>query len=96
MNAGQLTGNAHNGSCRMPPPGLRQAPTRAGRQASARTVCPPPACRSTATPMRMTDGREVVWRDWSEGYDPATWLDRSVHATRTEVFPLHGLDPAAW
>jgi acetoin utilization protein AcuC len=47
-------------------------------------------------PMRMTDGREVVWRDWSEGYDPATWLDRSVHATRTEVFPLHGLDPTAW
>ncbi|WP_425573203.1 acetoin utilization protein AcuC [Nocardioides lentus] len=47
-------------------------------------------------PLRMTDGRAPVWRDWTEGYDPATWLDRSVHATRTEVFPLHGLDPAAW
>ena len=22
-----------------------------------------------------------------------TWLDRAIHATRTEVFPLHGLDP---
>ena len=28
-----------------------------------------------------------------EGYDPATWLDRSIHATREEIFPLHGLDP---
>ena len=28
-----------------------------------------------------------------EGYDPGTWLDRAIHATRTEAFPLHGLDP---
>ena len=28
-----------------------------------------------------------------EGYDPDTWLDRAIHATRQEVFPLHGLDP---
>jgi acetoin utilization protein AcuC len=41
----------------------------------------------------MGDGRDPAYRDWSEGYDPSTWLDRSVHATRTEVFPLHGLDP---
>ena len=44
-------------------------------------------------PRRMGDGRDPTYRDWSEGYDPSTWLDRSVHATRTEVFPLHGLDP---
>ena len=44
-------------------------------------------------PRRMGDGRDPAYRDWSEGYDPSTWLDRSVHATRTEVFPLHGLDP---
>ncbi|NYG53794.1 acetoin utilization protein AcuC [Nocardioides perillae] len=44
-------------------------------------------------PMRMTDGRTVRWRDWSEGYDPDTWLDRAVHATRQAAFPLHGLDP---
>ena len=44
-------------------------------------------------PHRMTDGRTPAYRDWSEGYDPDTWLDRSIHATRTEVFPLHGLDP---
>ena len=44
-------------------------------------------------PLRMTDGRAPVYRDWSQGYDPATWLDRAVNETRTAVFPLHGLDP---
>jgi acetoin utilization protein AcuC len=44
-------------------------------------------------PHRLTDGRTPAYRDWSEGYDPDTWLDRAIHATRTEVFPLHGLDP---
>ena len=44
-------------------------------------------------PLRMTDGRSPVYRDWTSGYDPNTWLDRAVHATRTAVFPLHGLDP---
>lgn len=44
-------------------------------------------------PLRMTDGRTPAYRDWSAGYDPETWLDRAIHATRSEVFPLHGLDP---
>ncbi|MDP3891666.1 acetoin utilization protein AcuC [Nocardioides sp.] len=44
-------------------------------------------------PFRLTDGRTPAYRDWSEGYDPDSWLDRSIHATRTEAFPLHGLDP---
>jgi acetoin utilization protein AcuC len=44
-------------------------------------------------PLRMTDGRSPVYRDWSQGYDPATWLDRAINETRTAVFPLHGLDP---
>ena len=44
-------------------------------------------------PRRMTDGREPSFRDWAMGYDPATWLDRQINATRTAVFPLHGLDP---
>ena len=44
-------------------------------------------------PLRLTDGRTPTYRDWSEGYDPETWLDRAIHATRTEVFPWHGLDP---
>jgi acetoin utilization protein AcuC len=45
-------------------------------------------------PSRMTDGRDPAYRDWSEGYDPGTWLDRSILATREEIFPRHGLDPA--
>lgn len=44
-------------------------------------------------PHRMTDGRRPLWRDWTEGYDPDTWLDRAIFATRQEAFPLHGLDP---
>jgi acetoin utilization protein AcuC len=46
-----------------------------------------------APPLRLTDGRRVDYRPWEEGYDPETWLDREVHATRMAVFPLHGLDP---
>ncbi len=44
-------------------------------------------------PHRMTDGRTPAYRAWSQGYDPDTWLDRAVNATRNEIFPLHGLDP---
>ncbi len=44
-------------------------------------------------PLRMTDGRTPVYRDWQQGYDPNAWLDRAVHATRMATFPLHGLDP---
>jgi acetoin utilization protein AcuC len=44
-------------------------------------------------PNRMTDGRSPAFRDWSQGFDPDAWLDRAINATRTAVFPLHGLDP---
>jgi acetoin utilization protein AcuC len=44
-------------------------------------------------PYRLTDGRTPAYRDWSEGYDPDTWLDRAIHQTRSDAFPLHGLDP---
>ncbi len=60
----------------------------------------PPGWRAYVTelldrtpPYRMTDGRTPAYRDWADGYDPETWLDRAIMATRTEVFPLHGLDP---
>ncbi|QCX28701.1 acetoin utilization protein AcuC [Nocardioides jishulii] len=49
--------------------------------------------RHEQVPFRMTDGRVPAYRDWREGYDPEAWLDRAIHATRMEVFPLHGLDP---
>jgi acetoin utilization protein AcuC len=44
-------------------------------------------------PLLMTDGRTPLYRDWEQGYDPESWLDRAIQATRTSVFPLHGLDP---
>ena len=44
-------------------------------------------------PSRMTDGRSTAYKPWSEGYDPDTWLDRAVQATRDAVFPDNGLDP---
>ena len=44
-------------------------------------------------PLRMTDGRDPAYRDWADGYDPGTWLDRAIHETRSAAFPEHGLDP---
>ncbi len=44
-------------------------------------------------PLRMTDGSLADYRPWEDGFDPDAWLDRAVHATRTAVFPLHGMDP---
>lgn len=49
--------------------------------------------RGQPGPLTMTDGRAVGYRAWEQGYDPASWLDRSIHATRAAVFPLNGLDP---
>jgi acetoin utilization protein AcuC len=45
-----------------------------------------------SAPQRMTDGRSPEYRDWDLGYDPASLLDRSIHAARTAVFPLLGID----
>ncbi|MFF1815921.1 acetoin utilization protein AcuC [Kribbella sp. NPDC058245] len=44
-------------------------------------------------PLRMTDGRDPEYIDWSTGYNPDTWLDRSIKATRDICFPYLGLDP---
>ncbi|TIC80265.1 acetoin utilization protein AcuC [Nocardioides sp. GY 10127] len=46
-----------------------------------------------AGPTLMTDGVTPEYRPWSQGYDPAQWLDAAVHETRMALFPLHGLDP---
>lgn len=46
-----------------------------------------------AGPDRMTDGRSTNYRQWTDGYDPANWLDRSILAARKAVFPTNGLDP---
>ena len=44
-------------------------------------------------PRLMTDGRDAAYADWSTGYNPDTWLDRSIKATRDASFPWLGLDP---
>lgn len=51
------------------------------------------ALSGNPAPLRMTDGRQPLYRPWQNGYDPASWLDRSILASRTAVFPLNGLDP---
>lgn len=41
--------------------------------------------------LSVEDG-PVWWRSWEMGYDPASEVDRAILATRSAVFPLHGLD----
>jgi acetoin utilization protein AcuC len=48
-----------------------------------------------SAPQRMTDGRSPAYRDWELGYDPASWLDRCIQATRSAVFPLMGIHLSA-
>ena len=47
-------------------------------------------------PARMGDltaeDGPLWWRSWEMGYDPGSDIDRAVMATRSAVFPLHGLD----
>jgi acetoin utilization protein AcuC len=71
----------------------------AGRPLDPRTPTPPEWRRHVrellgrAAPETMTDGVDPTYRHWSRGYDPDSWLDRSVQATREAAFPLLGLDP---
>lgn len=44
-------------------------------------------------PELMGDDVDVWWRSWEVGFDPNDAVDRTIMATRKEVFPLHGLDP---
>ncbi|WP_418303744.1 acetoin utilization protein AcuC [Neomicrococcus aestuarii] len=44
-------------------------------------------------PEFMSDGAELWWRSWEVGYDPSDPIDRTIMATRKEIFPLYGLDP---
>jgi acetoin utilization protein AcuC len=46
-----------------------------------------------AAPESMGDDVDLWWRSWEVGYDPADPVDRTVIATRKEIFPLYGLDP---
>ncbi|MFT4010626.1 MAG: acetoin utilization protein AcuC [Nocardioidaceae bacterium] len=70
----------------------------AGRPIDPESPTPPAWQEHVATrmrqqaPRRMTDGRPAAYKDWTAGYDPDSWLDRTILATRQAVFPLHGLD----
>ncbi|QCB96489.1 acetoin utilization protein AcuC [Arthrobacter sp. PAMC25564] len=44
-------------------------------------------------PHFMGDDVDLWWRSWEVGFDPNDEVDRTVMATRKEVFPLYGLDP---
>lgn len=46
-----------------------------------------------SAPLVMNDDARLWWRSWEVGYDPNDAVDRTVMATRKEIFPLHGLDP---
>jgi acetoin utilization deacetylase AcuC-like enzyme len=45
-------------------------------------------------PDRMTDGDDARFVPFDGGYDPADPVDRAIMATRSAVFPTHGLFPA--
>ena len=41
----------------------------------------------------MTEGAPTGYADFESGYDPSAPLDRAIMATRTAVFPEHGMMP---
>ncbi|WP_433296705.1 acetoin utilization protein AcuC [Actinoplanes sp. CA-030573] len=49
-------------------------------------------CPRAEVPETMTDGADPVIEPWQPGTEPDP-VDRAILATRTAVFPLHGLDP---
>jgi acetoin utilization protein AcuC len=44
-------------------------------------------------PGRMTDGSAAAFIPFESGYDPGDPVDRTIMATRSAVFPVHGLFP---
>ena len=65
-------------------PGAR-IPDRWRQYASRRT--------GREAPEVMTDGREPNFASFESGYDPGDPVDRAIIATRSAVFPEHGLIP---
>ncbi|AYY14816.1 acetoin utilization protein AcuC [Actinobacteria bacterium YIM 96077] len=51
------------------------------------------AAGGVVAPSRMTDGAKGTYTAWEQGFDPADAVDQAIRATRSAVFPLHGLDP---
>lgn len=63
--------------------------------------CPTPASwqkymldkYGTQVPKLMGDHANLWWSTWEIGFNPADETDRTVMATRKEIFPVWGLDP---
>ncbi|WP_104086331.1 acetoin utilization protein AcuC [Arthrobacter sp. GMC3] len=71
----------------------------AGRPVPLRTPVPEPwrdyvrDQYGKVAPLLMGEDADTWWRSWEVGYNPSDAVDRSVMATRKEIFPLYGLDP---
>jgi acetoin utilization protein AcuC len=48
---------------------------------------------STSAPDTMTEHAPATFRSFEAGYDPADRVDQAIMATRSAIFPLHGLMP---
>lgn len=48
-------------------------------------------CPGRPIPTFLGDGAQPDWQPWQPGGEDS--VDRAIHATRTAVYPLHGLDP---
>jgi acetoin utilization protein AcuC len=46
----------------------------------------------SSAPENMTDGASAEFTSYESGYDPADPVDRSITATRSAIFPAHGLN----
>jgi acetoin utilization protein AcuC len=74
----------------------------AGRPLDPQAAVPPAWRRIVeglgfAAPAIMSDGAPGTFSPWSAGYDPDSAVDRAIMATRSAIFPLHGLDPySSW
>jgi len=44
-------------------------------------------------PELMTEGNQPQYADFESGHDPADGVDQAIMATRTAIFPEHGLTP---
>jgi len=96
----QLAGVDDAGSSGVPP---RMASRWVQERGTTSATATPPSWRDEVAerlgvpaPEAMTDGSEPTYRDFSEGFDPDSWLDRAITETRASVFPEHGIDPMSW